>query len=297
MNYSYEDMRQKISAGSDADEMECFLDTRTLTYRKLDGLDREILKTISEYPLLSKNTVEDIFKKEVGERISSLYKAGILSRFSVVVPTCSNYIKNLYYLADDAYGMLNTVGTIGFPKYSIGNMSNPMRLEVAAISRWCVYTLIWKQLPGKGVSMIRYGMPDGDFPYLEAVIQKKIHTSWLKRNSVCRFHVLCLPKSRDRRSGFLEELLYFEYLTNREEQGMAEGTQKSNIIIVCENDDDMDRVALELCQLAGDKFNKKKGHILYSLEDDVLDEFGAFKFLRDISYRGGILVREQIIVK
>lgn len=266
---------------------------RSIIACKLTATDRDILKLVKEFPLLTRETVEHIVGKDAFERVGILYENGILGRFYGKNIVNDQLSINTYFLTENAFSLIKDGRRGGFPAGAIEDMSVPVRLEVAVLSKWCAYTMAVAKR--NSVALVSYGRPDRDHPYLEAVLQKTIKSSW-RNGVVCRYHVMCRPKSPERLLPFMETLGHFNKLVKEEEENMVGGAQKSYVVILCENDDNMEHFSVEINQL----FSARKlddiseQHFLYSLEEDALDEMGAFKFLHLITFPDGSIRRQQV---
>ena len=80
---------------------------------------------------------------------------------------------------------------------------------------------------------------------------------------------------------------------------MVDGCHKSFVVILCESDENMERLALEIehALRARGIINIPNKHFLYSLESDAMDRLGAFKFLSEISFSEGMVKRQQVALK
>jgi len=276
-----------------SDDWEYDIVTRSLSLTKLTATDKKIISMVMEFPLLTREAISNIIGGDSFERVGELYENGVLGRFYGRNVVDEQLSINTYFLAENAFGLLKSGTVGGFPAGSVEDMSVPMRLEVAVLSKWCAYTMAVAKR--NSISLISYSRPDREHPYLEAVIHKTIKSSW-RRGVVLRFHIMCRPKSQERLLPFMETLGHFNKLVQEEEYDMVGGAQKSYVVILCENDDNMEHFSVEINHL----FSSRKlddissQHFLYSLEEDALDEMGSFKFLHSITFPDGSIRRQQV---
>ena len=260
--------------------------TRTYSVKKYSAKDRSVISLLASFPLLSKEVMEDVLGVWAGDVVEGLYEKGALSRFSGTHEADGIYCVNTYFVTMNALNALRTPCM-----WDIEDMSVPMRLEVASLSKWCSYTMTVGKRDNLKIQY--YGKPDKEHPYLEVMIRKKIKHS-LFHSINCNFHVVCRPKSEDRMMPFLGVLLQYNSIMEEEEQ--KNGIENSFVVILCENDDNMEHFSVELNHLFRsrriDLISAK--HFLYSLVDDAVDEKGSFKFMHAISFSDSSLVRQQV---
>ena len=262
--------------------------TKNYSMSRYRASDRNILELLTAYPLLSRDVIRDVLGEWAHDEVEFLYDKGALSRFGGRRAYGEGAAcVNCYYVSENARNALHLANTWG----DIADMSVPMRLEIASLSRWCSYTI--RNGRNDRLRVSYYGKPDKEHPYLEVVIKKRIRQDFF-HSTPCTFHVMCRPKSEDRMLPFLGTLLRYNSIMAEEEQLSVTG--KSFVVILCESDDNMERFSVELNHL----FRSRKidpvsaQHFLYSLEEDALDEKGSFKFLHLITFPDSTIRRQQM---
>ncbi len=265
------------------------VNTKDLSYHKNKACENKIFNLLTAYPLLTKEVLCDILGEGASDVIDKLYDDGMLSRFAGRKPYGENAATvNCYFVSENARNTLHLRNIWG----EIEDMSVPMRLEIAALSKWCSYTL--KNGQHDHIRIQYYGKADSkDHPYLEVVIKKKIRQD-IFHSIPCTFHIVCRPKSEDRMIPFLGTLLRYNEIIDQEEQRSVTG--KSFVVILCESDDNMEHFSVELNHL----FRSRKIDVissqrfLFSLEEDSIDDKGAFKFLHLITFPDATIRRQQV---
>lgn len=274
------------------------ISTKQIKAIKWMDMDKRILDILARFPLLSCSSIEDLVGRGAAGRTAELYHAGILSRFSEMGKENGELLSAAYYVSESGFPMVGKAARLtGFPAGSIEDMTVSKRIEVSVISTWLAYTNCF--YGSREVALAYYAMPSQSHPYLEAVVHKTIKSPWYKIQAKCRFHILCRPKSKATMIPFMDTLVYFEGLARQEEQRMVEGCSRSFIIILCESDEYMERLALEIRHVFKTRgiSNISDVHFLYSLESDAMDRLGAFKFLSVISFSEGMVKRQQVAFK
>lgn len=262
------------------------------------GMDERILGILSRFPLLSSGSIEGLVGKGAARRVADLYNAGILSRFAELEGGKGGTLAAVYYISANGFSLMGkAAGQTGFPAGSVEDMAVPKRIEASVLSTWLAYTVHFHGR--REARLVSYAMPGRAHPYLEAVICKPARASWHRGHARCRFHILCRPKSQDAMIPFLETLVYFGGMAQQEEQRMVDGCSRSFIVILCESDENMEKLAMQMGHVFRAKgISDMPGiRFLYSLESDAMDGLGAFKFLSGISFPEGMVRRQQVAFK
>lgn len=273
------------------------ISTKQIKTLKLTELDKRILAILRKFPLLSCSSIEDLAGRGAAKRVAELYHAGILSRFAETREH-GELSYAVYYISENGFSMIGkAAGSTGFPAGSVEDMTVPKRIEASVLSSWLAYTS--HSYDSREARLISFAAPDQGHPYLEGVVCKLIQAPWYKIHTKCRFHIICKPKSQDAIAPFFESLVYFGMLARDEEQRMVNGCSRSFIVILCESDENMEKLAVNIESVfgAGGIQDTLDTHFLYSLESDAMDELGAFKFLSRISFPEGMVKRQQLAFK